>query len=253
MRIYQHIRITFFALVMITVASWTSVLAQATQTKTSDDRTETPQSDSITGRVVNESGQPLANAAVFIRTYGSLGQVNATVTDGEGNFRVGGLDPVAYQIWADVPAYITTPRDPDSTQAPYYRVGDSVELALVRGGVITGTVTTSAGEPVVGVRVEAYMVRDGNGQPPRYGGTFRQRSTDDRGVYRIYGLATGTYVLSAGGSRNFPSFNADEYESHAPTYAPSSSRDNAAETNLRAGEEITNVDIRYRGEPGHTN
>ncbi|MCM3874727.1 MAG: carboxypeptidase-like regulatory domain-containing protein [Pyrinomonadaceae bacterium] len=248
----QHRWITFFALVIITVASWTLVLAQGTHPKTSDDPTETPKSGSITGRVLNESGQPLANAAVFVRAYGSLGQVNGTATDDEGNFRVGGLDPVAYQIWAGVPAYIVPPRDPDSTTpAPFNRVGDSVDLVLVRGGVITGTVTTSSGEPVVAVSVAAHMLRDGNGQPPRYGSTFRAQSTDDRGIYRIYGLASGTYIVAAGGQRSFTSFTADAYESHAPTYAPSSTRDNAAETIVRAGEETTSVDIRYRGEPGH--
>lgn len=236
---------------IITLASWTCGLAQATQTPTSGDRPETPKRGSITGRVVNESGQPLANAAVYVRAFGSAGQGNATATDGEGNFQVGGLDPLAYQISAVVPAYIAPPRDPDSTQAPYYRVGDSVKLELIRGGVITGLVTTSAGEPVVAVRVFAYMLRDGNGQPPRYGGPFREQPTDDRGIYRIYGLAAGTYIVSAGGHRSFANFNVAEYESHAPTYAPSSTRDNAGEISVRAGEETTNVDIRYRGDPGH--
>ncbi|MBA3570419.1 MAG: hypothetical protein H0W34_00250 [Pyrinomonadaceae bacterium] len=76
----------------------------------------------------------------------------------------------------------------------------------------------------------AYMLRDGNGQPPRYGISFREQPTDDRGVYRIYGLATGTYIVSAGGHGNFSDFNVAEYESHAPTYAPSSTRDNAGES-----------------------
>lgn len=236
---------------IIIVATWTCGLAQTTQVNASDDRTDSPKSGSISGRVVNESGQTLANAAVFVRAYGSLGSSKATVTDGEGNFQLGGLDPVAYQIWAAVPAYTATPRDPDSTQPPYYRVGDSMKLELIRGGVITGTVTTSAGEPVVGVRVVAYMLRDGNGQSPRYGVPFREQTTDDRGVYRIYGLGSGTYIVSAGGPRPFAGFEVDVYESHAPTYAPSSSRGNAAETSVRAGEETTNVDIRYRGEPGH--
>lgn len=248
---YQNVWISSLALVIITVASWTCGLAQAQQTQTSDDRTETPKRGSITGRVVNESGQPLANAAVYVRAFGAAGQGNVTATDGEGNFQVGVLDPVAYQVSAVVPAYTAPPRDPDSSQAPYYRVGDSVKLELIRGGVITGMVTTSAGEPVVAVRVFAYMLRDGNGQPPRYGIPFRERPTDDRGAYRIYGLATGTYIVSAGGQGNFWDFNTTEYETHAPTYAPSSPRDNAGEISVHAGEEATNVDIRYRGEPGH--
>ena len=41
------------------------------------------------------------------------------------------------------------------------------------------------------------------------------------------------------------------YGTDRPTYAPSSTRDTAAEIIVRAGEETTNVDIRYRGEHGH--
>ena len=37
-----------------------------------------------------------------------------------------------------------------------------------------------------------------------------------------------------------------------PTYAPSSTLDTAAEIVVRAGEEVAGVDIRYRGESGHT-
>ena len=36
--------------------------------------------------------------------------------------------------------------------------------------------------------VGAQMIRDGNGQPSRYGAMFKEQTTDDRGVYRIYGL-----------------------------------------------------------------
>jgi hypothetical protein len=37
-----------------------------------------------------------------------------------------------------------------------------------------------------------------------------------------------------------------------PTYSPSSTRDTAAEVDVHAGDEATNVDIRYRGETGRT-
>jgi hypothetical protein len=43
---------------------------------------------------------------------------------------------------------------------------------------------------------------------------------------------------------------ANAYSSDVPTFAPSTTRDNAQEINVLPGEENT-VDIRYRGEPGH--
>jgi len=97
--------------------------------------------------------------------------------------------------------------------------------------------------------VQAFLIRDSNGQPPRYGMPYRGRTTDDRGIYRIYGLSPGTYVVSAGGA--FSGFGASPYDTDTPTYAPSSARDTAMEVNIPVSGEAANIDIRYRGEPGH--
>jgi hypothetical protein len=94
------------------------------------------------------------------------------------------------------------------------------------------------------------MLRDVAGQPTRYGAIFRERFTDDRGIYRIYGLPPGTYLVMAGGGGNY-GYGANAYDYDSPTYSPSSSRDTAAEVNVNAGEETANVDIRYRAEPGY--
>ena len=216
-----------------------------------DNSSEEPsKTGAIKGRVVNESGQPLPNASVSVRAFGSVGQGRMTTTDSDGNFQIGDLDPLGYLISATAPSYTSPPRDADNTQATYYRVGDSVRLQLIKGGVITGIVTTPAGEPIVAVRVRAEMIRDSNGQPSRYRSFFKERPTDDRGVYRIYGLAPGTYVVFAGGVRG-SAFVGTEYDTDAPTYAPSSTRSDAVQISVGSGQEITNVDIRHRGEPGH--
>lgn len=207
---------------------------------------DAPVGGSISGRVVNESGQPVAGATVFVRRTNSTGG-RTTTTDAEGNFRANNLDRGLYVITANAPALILLPSDPPI----YYRIGDTVNLRMVRGGVVTGTVTNSLGEPVVAVRVRTMMVRDANGRPPT--STFvglAQYQTDDRGVYRLFGLLPGTYLVSAGGA-GMQQFNFNPYDFDTPTYAPSSTRDNAAEVTVTSGEE-TNVDIRYRGEQGYT-
>ena len=81
---------------------------------------------------------------------------------------------------------------------------------------------------MVVVPVRAYMIRDSRGQPTRYGTPSQERTTDDRGVYRIYGLAPGTYLVAAGGGRS-SAYSVSAYATDAPTYAPSSTRDTAAE------------------------
>ena len=116
--------------------------------------------------------------------------------------------------------------------------------------MITGTVTTSSGEPIVQVGVRAILVRDANGKAPGPGRFSIDKVTDDRGIYRIYGLAPGTYLIAAGGRGTY-GFSTNAYDTDSPTYAPSSTSDAAAEITVRAGEETSGVDIRYRSEPGH--
>ena len=221
--------------------------AVAAQSQSDESATST---GAISGQVVNDSGQPLPNVLVGVRAFGSGGPGRTTTTDSEGSFQMKGLEPVAYLISAALPGHVMTPRDPDRTPAAYYHLGDVARIEMVKGGVITGTVTRSAGEPVIVVPVRAYMIRDSNGRPSRYGAPFKEVTTDDRGIYRIYGVPSGTYVVAAGGGNSSP-YNVSAFGSDVPTYAPSSPRDAAAEVFVRAGEESANVDIRYRGETGH--
>ena len=223
--------------------------AVAAQSPAGESPANATRTGAISGRVVNESGQTLANVLVNVRAFGAGTPGRTATTDSEGSFQLSGLDPAAYVVTASLPGYVLAPRDPDSTPNGYYHLGDSVRLEMIKGGVITGTVTRSAGDPVVVVPVRAYMIRDSKGQPSRYGAPIREQTTDDRGVYRIYGLPMGTYVISAGGGSS-SGYSVSAYGTDVPTYAPTSTRDTAAEIFVRAGEETANVDIRYRGEPG---
>jgi hypothetical protein len=224
------------------------VMLHAQQPTPASKKTDEPVTGVIDGKVVNENGQPLAGASVSVRAVNSSGSGRTTTSDIDGNFRVSGLEPALYSLAGNAPAYTTALMDP--TSPTYYRIGDTVRVEMVRGGAITGTVTNSLGEPVIAVRVRATLIRDPQGEVPKvpFFGVMEQ-STDDRGIYRIYGLRPGTYVVSAGGAGFTPSFN--PYESDVPTFAPSATRDNAAEVTVRSGEDST-IDIRYRGEPGHT-
>ena len=207
------------------------------------------QTGTITGRVVNENGQPLAHARVTLQAIGSLQHTAGTVADHEGKFQFSGLEARSYRLFAWLSAYTS---DLDDAWSRSYRVGDSVSLVLTKGGVITGRVTTQAGEPVVGVRVYARPIS--NTESSRLFRPFSpyplERTTDDRGVYRIYGLATGTYVVWAGGSGGMNPRLVDAFDSDIPTYSPASTRDTASEISVRAGTETTNIDITYRGERG---
>ena len=183
---------SLFAVVVLSLC----VVAQAQTPSSRPAKADQPITGTIDGKVVNESGQPMSGAAVSVRLVSS-GIGRSTIADQEGNFRVNGLETGLYAVSANTPAYTNAPGDPDAPK--YYRLGDSVRVDMVRGGAITGTVTNAMGEAVISVRVRAQMIRDAKGRAARFSGTFEQQ-TDDRGVYRIYGLPPGTYLVFAGGS-----------------------------------------------------
>ncbi len=207
----------------------------------------------INGRVVNENGQPHVNIDVWVRPATPEGlPVTHTSTNRDGAFKVSGLESGWYNVSAAVPAYL--PKSPDTGPA-IYNAGESITLVLTKGGVVTGTVTDAKGDPVVAIGVRVWMVRDESGRSYGYSGRYYENITDDRGVYRVYGLPTGTYVVSADGSagdRSSTRMFVDGFANELPTYAPSSNREGADEISVGIGEEISNVNIRYRGERGNT-
>ncbi len=225
---------------------------------------------SITGKVVGEDGAiPFVNVTVTPASGRMRGNTFRSVTTDEaGNFKVDGLRHIAWIVSATAQGYVpeSLPGAEDA-EPPYHRIGDTVTIRLVKGGVITGRVINSRNEPVIAVRVSAQQVRDADGALLRSGGVTRELQTDDRGVYRLFGLAAGAYVVVAGstssagggpgggpggpgggpGGRGRPS----QYEGEVPTYYPSATRDTAVELTVRAGDELSGIDIQYRGETGH--
>ncbi|MEK6407589.1 MAG: carboxypeptidase-like regulatory domain-containing protein [Acidobacteriota bacterium] len=233
---------------------------------------------SIKGRVIGEGNRPVADASIMAFPANMASNPQAMMTslfrpvtsDADGKFELSSLQWGAYKISASAPGYVLS----DSDSKPYYRPGESVTLTLAKGGVITGRVTNLSGDPVVGAVVRAIKVREADNKPVRlrrdmaseFTGTIASLlgpyKTDDRGIYRIYGLEAGYYQVAAGGRRGqgtgvnyseaLSSPRGGAYDGDAPTYFPSSTIDTAAEVTVRAGDEATNIDIRYRDNRGHS-
>jgi hypothetical protein len=208
----------------------------------------------LAGRVVGESGEPLSDVPVALghRTAGPRYGPSpyAGVTDEGGNFRFEGLDPGLYEVFASLPGFVNETDMMTGRSPGPYRPGDNVTVRLVKGGVVTGTVTDQQGQPLASLSVRAVRVRDlDGGQPANPFPATSEDRTDDRGVYRIYGLRPGLYVVYAGGYTGAPFAFAAGYGDVA-TFYPSGTRDTAAEVAVRAGQEVGGLDIRMRDDPG---
>jgi hypothetical protein len=199
----------------------------------------------ISGRVTTEEGQPVAGVTVQLS---GTGISRSAVTDAEGGFNFSGLVPMIYRIYASAPGYVNASESGGDTIMA--RVGESIDVTLIKGGVITGRVTDSNGEPAVIVTVSAIRVRDGEGRPLKNQSIGRQRLTDDRGIYRHYGLQAGSYLIVVNPTKG-DSTRVTAYDQDAPTYHPSSPREGATEVTVQPGTEVTGIDIRYRSVRGH--
>jgi hypothetical protein len=218
---------------------------------------------SILGSVTID-GQPLADVPIMVLSTGkgsgigvSLGDSSRTTTTDEGGrFALENLKPGPYRVFPFWRGYIVASGvlDEDGRRV-YYYPGDSATLRMVKGGVITGRVVDNAGVPMVQVPVRAVRLRDPQGRPgvssvPPLARADSDLLTDDRGIYRIYGLEPGVYVVAAGGG--FTAFTEGAYTSDAPTYYPGSVRASATEVTLAQGQELTGIDIAYQNFKGHS-
>lgn len=272
------LRTLILSIIVCIIALHGTARAQTTDAQSSDPTSTKPNASSITGRVLTQTNQPVTNATVYASRLNSPSPPRPVPVDAEGNFKFAALENGVFSITASAPSYVILPSDPNNPTAPdYHHVGDNVTIMMVKGGVINGKVTDADDKPVIAVRVRATMVRDAYGQTSN--GVTTERLTDDRGVFRLYGLLPGTYVVSAGGASAFGGGGfggggpgggrggfggggggfgggfgnpaTAVYDRDAPTFALSATRDTAIEMTVNAGDEINDVNIRYRSEPGH--
>jgi hypothetical protein len=160
----------------------------------------------IRGRVSATDGRVLPHAIVRLDVDGPGSNVfPAAVTDIEGRFEFQRLVARTYTVTATRAGFLTTAygqrRPSDSPAAIALQSEerrDGIDITLPHPSVMTGRVVDEAGEPVEGadVRLLHSQYRDGRRRLVDAGGQGTHR-TDDRGVYRIYGLPPGEYIVSA--------------------------------------------------------
>ena len=200
--------------------------------------------------VAADTGHPLRRARVQLRAIGG-GRQFVAMTGADGTFALSALPAGRYELRASKGRYVDTgfgARRAGSPGRPFElaegQTMDDVSIVLPTAGVITGRVVDDAGEPLAGVQVSPLrrVYVDGT---LRLVPSGSQRTTDDSGTFRLFGLAPGKYYLSATAMEDGMRFGmgedvvAPDVTGFAPTYFPGTPIDaDAQPIELTAGAEI---------------
>ncbi|HYM09868.1 MAG TPA: carboxypeptidase-like regulatory domain-containing protein [Bryobacterales bacterium] len=181
------------------------------------------------------------------RAAGGNDLLQSAETNAEGRYVLAGLPRTRISVGASRRGYVAQAlAGAQSRLILDLAVDEAVSGAdfdLLPGGVITGRITDQAGEPLEGVQVAPWHIT-------HFGGRHRAPTgagavTDDRGVYRIFGLEPGRYILLARPTRlNELLF--------LPLYYPGRSEENRAEEiEVRAASEVAGIDVTFGAETSY--
>ena len=158
-----------------------------------------------------------------------------STTNEDGNYRITKVPPGTYEVIVASPTYVPTEARKSLVIGKNETV-ENVDITLQQGGVITGKVTDADGNPMIEEMVHVSAATE---QRLPY---FREIRTDDRGIYRAYGIPAGRYKVSAGRDTR------QRAGGRPLTYHPSAIDPAAAFViDVSDGSEATNVDITFAG------
>lgn len=203
----------------------------------------------ISGRVLDNVGNPVANAPISVnspqRSWGW------GYTDSEGNYETTALAPGQYRVSAESPkSYYDSYSHVDHDGSPLmnqvylnkltWEEGDLIDVTdgqttaninfdFMLGGGISGSVTVPGGISLAGRRVNAWPV-NGNGNYYDY--------CDNSGNFIIQGMPAGQYVIAA--DKGYSSQERNLVEMY---YNNKPSRDSADPVTVTLGSTVPNVNL----------
>jgi hypothetical protein len=179
------------------------LLSVSSAAQTADSSKSSKLAGSISGKVTIK-GKGMSGITVTLRrseTFNPSELAQRVATDQDGNYKITNVAAGSYQVLASSPAYVLTDTN-TRARSIILSEGENVEninFSLLRGGVITGRITDADSRPVIQQQVKLSRVDQPaamTGPPVVYSpGAWM---TDDRGIYRIYGIMPGRYKVSVG-------------------------------------------------------
>jgi hypothetical protein len=212
----------------------------------------------IYGHVLqSKSGDPVKKALVILKR----GQESGTgaSTDASGAFRFDDVEPGSYIISAESKGFVLDPELERSVVNVKPESGQSeVTLKMIRTGAISGRVTDSDRDPIVGAAVQVVPVTQ------KKGGVAFNAATNDRGEYRAFDIPPGRYRIAVSYE---PAFQQRQVrmqhprtqsgvapeETYAVTYYPAALDWKLAQTiDVEAGADLQGYDVQILRAKGVT-
>jgi Carboxypeptidase regulatory-like domain len=211
-------------------------------------------SAAISGQIIDkESGQPFPRAIVTLNMLDGARQLE-TVADAQGRYEFKGLAPGEYGVSAGPPELRSTHlRQAVGRDAPMDRfelpprsgiqlkgseVRGGVDLALARALAIEGRLFDPWDEPMAEVHITLQRV---DGTHAGSGNIY----SDDRGEFRLFGLAPGRYRVCANADGSSVSARADASRFVRTCYPASLTEADAADVVLGT-DDLTGIEIRVQ-------
>jgi carboxypeptidase family protein len=200
----------------------------------------------VTGKVTIKGKGAPGVVVVLVEIVDGYQRVtrHKAVTDNTGIYRITNVPPGNYRAQTAAPGFVAV----DGSSGPFGKsvtllinkdeTVENINFELVRGGVITGKVTDSDGRPLI---EETVSILSAESNPNNSVSRYRGVRTDDRGVYRIFGIPPGSYKVAVGTNEVTPSWERSRLRQ---TFYPDATDASQATTiNVSEGSETTNVDI----------
>jgi hypothetical protein len=223
----------------------------------------------IAGVVVSDETRPRPLRRARVSVNGPTLQIGRTaIAKDDGTFEFVGLPAGRYTLTAQKEAYVAMSygavRTARGGRAIVLAPGDrqSVRMTLPRGAVITGTIVDADGQPAQGVDVRASARSLTPLGDRRFVPAEVSTPTDDRGVYRIYGLPAGEYIVAAQSQSRVMGLPVLEVRTMsagapsarslapAPVFFPSTTDlSRASRVTVTAGEERAGIDMQLQYVP----
>jgi len=162
---------------------------------------------SVAGTIVTDADppRPVRRATVLLLAPGFDGQTG--VTDDSGQFVFSGLPQGRYNLivskrgWTRMTYGAKTPGRPGVSIPVAAGERATITMRMPRPAVITGTVLDENGQPPAGVAMSVMQYRYDSGERRLVRAPSTASGPDERGQYRIFGLAPGEYYVVASGTR----------------------------------------------------